>query len=671
MQYAIILNNWYLPVFLKRVYYFIINWGGKALINRVNKKLFVIMILLSLLMALLVELLNLSKTSVFEIEGNYINLYNSSNVSMDIYNYNNLIDRFTVEGEDPQIVFNCVNYDTESILISLSSPIVLNTPIKIYYTSDSIDNFNEIDTIEGVIPQGTKEYYIDCELIHVQSIRFDIEGNFSLSNIVLSDSDMSTSIISETFNITRMFFLLILIFLIMLAFYLWFVSPKTSAKITNFEMIYCLFCGVFYFIWAIIKPFNYAPDEYMRYDVSRFIYDNNRLPIGTETINIPWGFSYSHYPTFLCNLFSYIPMKIVGMFTNDFYSILVAARLVSVICGTLTVYFVIKTSKLMFGKPINWIMVVMVSMLPQFAFLSSYVNNDIVTMLGSSIILYAWCKAYKNKICFKTSVALACGIVICTLAYYNSYGWIVLSILFFISYYIIRKNERKNFIKYSLLISTIVLVFCSYFFIRHLHIYDDLLGFNTVNKYSELFALDSYKPSARMPNTIKSLGFSIIDMLFSTKISSVSWIKSSYLSFIEYFGYMSVKGSEYVYWIYSIIFLFAAYVLSVYSIFYFRRFKWSEIILKAQDIIFYICISFSAIIPIVLSIIYSYKSDYQPQGRYFITALLAIAFLTTRSLNIVISKIKNKNTQDAVVYSLCQLLVFVTFGEFFVTYIGG
>ena len=137
-------------------------------------------------------------------------------------------------------------------------------------------------------------------------------------------------------------------------------------------------------------PFNYAPDEAMRYEVSEFFFNNNRLPVDKETINSYWGFSYAHLPTMLCNVFDYVFMKFTALFNNSSRAILLSARMVSVFSGVGTVYFTIKSSKLLFKSPARWIMILLVATLPQFIFISSYVNNDILALLGSSIILYAW-----------------------------------------------------------------------------------------------------------------------------------------------------------------------------------------------------------------------------------------------------------------------------------------
>lgn len=460
----------------------------------------------------------------------------------------------------------------------------------------------------------------------------------------------------------KVIFLALITCFVIITLYLLHRSATASNRLSKSEIAYCVFCGIFYFIWAISKPFNYGPDEYMRYDISLFLFQNNRLPIGAEAINSIWGFSYAHFPTVLGNILSYIPMKVAGSFTNNSSIILIAARLVSVFSGVLTVYFVIKTSKVMFATSVKWIMVIFVSTLPQFAFLSSYVNNDIVALMGASITLYSWCYAYKNKFDLKNSIALALGIAICALSYFNSYGWIFLSMVFFSGCYIINKLERKKLVKYGLVISSIVIVCISYFFVRHYILYGDFLGFETVNKFGEMYAIQDFKPSVKL--SFKEQGGTIVDMLFRQ-----TWINSTCKSFIECFGYMNVWGHSYIYSIHGFLLLFVLYVLTIYIILEYRNVTMASIKARSKTIAFYSIILCSMIIPVLLSVSNSYTSDYQAQGRYVIGALLGYSIFITKSADIVISKINKIIVQDVIVYFICISLQIVVLIEFFSIYL--
>jgi len=432
-----------------------------------------------------------------------------------------------------------------------------------------------------------------------------------------------------------------------------------NAKLEKIEYLYLFFLLLFYFSWAASKPFNYAPDEFMRYAVTEFLYYNNRLPVGTELLSANWGFSYAHMPTVLCNLLGYVFMKIAGIFTQDAFDLLVAARLASVCCGVGTIYFVMKTAKLLFPTPVHWIMVVFISMIPQFAFLTSYVNNDIVALFGASMILYCWVFAMKTQWDKRIATLLAIGISVCALSYYNSYGWILCSIFFFIGSYLLQNShDYKGMFKLGFFIATIVLILISPLFIRHLVLYGDLLGRTTANMYNELYGIESLKPSNRVTLIEQGLPFSWL--LFNHE-----WWKISYLSFIGYFGYMSIPLNGYVYNMYSFLFLFT-FLGAFYSLL-------SSVLrtksIGKDNVLFGINILLTMMIPVFLSLWYSYTSDYQPQGRYCYSMVFGLAITINYAVSNFTKIIKSKERIYAFIGIFVATIITLTISEFFVTYI--
>lgn len=396
-------------------------------------------------------------------------------------------------------------------------------------------------------------------------------------------------------------------------------GEETEAKnrLSKQEIGYCFLMFVFYFIWAVSKRFDYGPDEYMRYDVSVFLYENNRLPVYDELLNYMWGFSYAHLPTMLCNLLSYVPMKIVGLFSQEKFALVVAARMVSVFAGTGTIYFLFKSARLMFENAIKWLIVIFISMIPQFAFLSSYLNNDIVAVFGSAVIFYSWVHALKFKWNRTNALYLAVGISVCALAYYNSYGWILCSIFMFVITYLMQnKNDYKGMFKLGLLIAVVVLIGISYMFIRHVVLYGDLLGLQTQRYYGNLYAMDGYQFEGRY--TAKSAGMTLPVMLFTS-----GWLSRSFKSFIGVFGYMIHYCPE---WVYLLYFLFFAMAIIGFGYYIYKQIKEKDILQLFFSGNILLCI----VIPVILSIIYSYNVDYQSQGRYLYPSLLGIAFIVAK-----------------------------------------
>jgi len=394
-------------------------------------------------------------------------------------------------------------------------------------------------------------------------------------------------------------------------------TSESKNCLSKQEIGYCILIFLFYFIWAVSIKLGYAPDEQMRYDVSWFLYNNNRLPVYDELLNTMWGFSYAHLPTVLCNLLSYIPMKIVGMFTQDMFALLVAARMISVCAGAGTIYFLFKSARLMLKPYLKWFVVIFVSMIPQFAFLSSYLNNDIVAVFGSSIIFYAWVHALKFKWNRKNALYLAVGISVCALAYYNSYGWILCSIfLFIITYLMQNQKDYKGMMKLGILIAVVVLGCISYMFIRHVVLYGDLLGLQTQRYYGNLYAMEGHQFEGR--HTAANVDMPLLTMLFA-----VGWVQNSFRSFVGVFGHMVYYCPEWIYFVYILFFVVAliGFVLNLVGLL--KEKNIMQLLLSGSTVL---CI----VIPFILSIIYSYNVDYQPQGRYLYPGLIGVVFVVAK-----------------------------------------
>lgn len=382
------------------------------------------------------------------------------------------------------------------------------------------------------------------------------------------------------------------------------------------EIAFVLLCFFIYFTWALMQPYDTAPDEYMRYDIPKFIFEHSMFPLGQDpSIRNPiWGISYGFGPL-LPAILSSIFMKIVSLFTMEEFALLMGARMVSVLASVGTVIVVIKIYKHLFSNQVAWLFVALVSLLPQFVFISTYVNNDALAIFSTALIVYFWIMGQESYWNIKDCIGLAIALSICALSYFNAYGFILVSIILFFWSSINFNNEpekRINMWKKSALITLIVFLFAGWWFIRNWVLYKDLFGISTSMHYAQLYAIDEYKPINR--KTPYNLGYSVSYMLFQ-----MNWLKDSYISFIGKFGYMSIPLKGWMYWVYNLIFLsgLAGWLIKLK---YMIREK-----MKVQDKqkkAFYVCLLLSAIIPVILSIYYSYCSDFQPQGRYLLPMLI-------------------------------------------------
>lgn len=422
---------------------------------------------------------------------------------------------------------------------------------------------------------------------------------------------------------------------------------------------YLLFIFLIMLFYSIKQPFNYGPDEYMRYKIPLYIYNHNNLPLpdNKEVVVEIFNASYAYYPTQLPAIISAFFMKIFSIFSNSENMLVIASRLTGVICGTIFIYFIIKIlDELLENKKVKLLGIAISSFIPQFIFLSSYVNNDMPAIMASSIIVYSWILGLKNGFNKKNTLLLTLGLIICFLSYYNSYGWILLSAVIFILSYIKKEKGKISFnykpcLKYGLIIAITTLSVISYFFIRSYIVNNgDILGINSFLDACEIGAIDSLKPSLR--NTPENLGMSYIEMLTTKYYGNSSWIISTIISFIGNFGYCEFKLPVLVYIGYLIVIFIGGFGYLL---------KLKDIVKNKKEILLHFGLILCLIIPIILSLKYSYSTDYQPQGRYiypmYTSFVIMISLGYEKIINILNKKIKFKKIDNIIVIPIILFII--------------
>ncbi|CAI3633178.1 conserved membrane hypothetical protein [Clostridium neonatale] len=396
-----------------------------------------------------------------------------------------------------------------------------------------------------------------------------------------------------------------------------------------YENIFILFCFIIFTIWVVVQPFNSCPDEAMRYDVIKYVFDYNKLPHGGQEslLNPIWGFSYAFLP-YLSGLVSVAIMKIISLFTMNEQMLVIAARMASVCFGVVTVYYIIKISNKLFDNIYKWFFIILVSCLPQFVFLSSYMNNDILALMSVVLIIYYWIDGHENKWNMKSNIGLAVSVAICALSYYNAYPFILFSIVFFIWSNFSLKLNRKEIGKKFIFISVIVLILSGWWFIRNAILYNgDFLGMNTMTEYSNMYAREDIKPINHL--TPEKEGISVLSMLIDRE-----WLKTTYKSFIGVFGYMQFPMKSWTYKFYACI-IAIGIVCFIVSLFKLKE------ISRSKSVIF-LFMTLASLITICLSIYRSYTVDFQAQGRYIIECLIPLAIFVTEGFKYITEVLDNK-----------------------------
>lgn len=423
-------------------------------------------------------------------------------------------------------------------------------------------------------------------------------------------------------------------------------------KKTELFIILCYFglYAVLGLSLLIKQPFGNPPDEFNRYLIPQYIAENGTLPDGyEESIRIPgYGFSYAFQPILPYMLQGYA-MRLVKLFTDSGTALLYTARSVNFLLGLLTAYVVLLLSRQWFReRRFGWIFSFLATFLPQSIFMHTYVNTDSCCMLSIALMLYGLTLGLKDAFSGAACVIMAAGIILCALSYYNAYGYILSCILLFTAFFmtISRRKRRvvsrgtgflsfslpklhfdcKNFLKKGCFISAIVLCGIAWWFIRSAVLYDgDFLGLQARNDCASLYAIPQFHPDTRV--TWESQGYSLWDMLKDS-----DFITLSVLSFIGIYGPMTMVTSVWVYRFYKALFGLGILFCVLLPRFAGRHNAKRQPGRRWFRIFCHMNMVFCILMPFFLSLIYSYSTDYQPQGRYLLPALLPLCFYTVRGL---------------------------------------
>ncbi len=403
--------------------------------------------------------------------------------------------------------------------------------------------------------------------------------------------------------------------------------------------------GIIALTLLLYQPFGNPPDEYNRYLIPRFIAENGTLPTGfEEEVRIEgYGSSYAFHPI-LPYIFQGYLMRLVGMFTQDAGALLFTARLVNFFFGLVMAVFVLLLGRKWFqDKRFAWLFAFLVTFWPQGLFLHTYVNTDSCCMMSIAIMLYGLTLGLQTGFDKAACIWLSLGIILCALSYYNAYGFILSCILLFAASYLSRENGRlvfrwKTFLKTGCLVSLFVLLGIGWWFLRNLLLYDgDLLGMAARERFAALHALPRYQPALR-PSWL-NLGYSVWDMLRDT-----DFVTLTRQSFICSYGAMNITTSIWIYRFYRV--LVAGGILCSLLI----PIGWTRDAAGILDTqaktpsgpgirmrkgltrFFHGNMAFCIAMPYLLSVIFSYTTDYQPQGRYVLPALVPLCYYVVHGL---------------------------------------
>lgn len=391
---------------------------------------------------------------------------------------------------------------------------------------------------------------------------------------------------------------------------------------SGMEKIFLVLCFAVYSFWTLAFPGqNYGPDEYMRYDIPKFILQTGALPCGwEESIRNPyWGVSYG-FDISLPYLFSAWLMEMMTLYSSADSLLLIAARMGNLISTVgVAAMAILISKKLLQNNPIRWLYIVLMSLLPQVVFLSSYVNLDSFSLLTVMMIIYCWIICLEKEWSIQSCIWLALSIGLCFLSYKFAYGYILMSAVLYLVWYVINRKtvSFSVFIRRGLLIVGIALVICGWKFIRSAILYNgDFLSLNASKPYSELYAAEGFRPSDKV--TYAGNGVGMIEMLQTTP-----WIRITGQSLMGVFGYLNIFFPGWIYSVYN--YLFLTGLISSVLIFFKRKKK-----IESKEVLLYAAMGFASFAAFFISVYNSWSWDYQAQGRYIISILPFVFLLISK-----------------------------------------
>lgn len=414
------------------------------------------------------------------------------------------------------------------------------------------------------------------------------------------------------------------------------------------------FVTCYYLTCSYLLRFNTSPDELMRYLVPKYIYKHGALPSGfdKEVTYFLGNWSYAYYPQLLGALISALFMRIGSFFSTTAHALVFFSRLTSVLFGVTTVAFVgMILEKITHNTKVVVFGMLLTAFFPQFTYLSSYVNNDIIAVSGVSIIVYALISRTSNENVWdlKGVVLLSIGCIICVLGYLNSYGFVLAGTSAFLISVFIQARKGQIFwyqaFKYSIFFCVICFVVCVPFFVRNFFIYNgDFLGMSTFHKQYVLWLQNG---GAKLQNPYFEKG-EIISLLTNSDF----WL-TSVESFVAYFGYLTIKIGTIGYIFYLLLFYTGFLgILNLET----KNLNFRNYGLSIVSLVFGTLITFG------LFIYYAYRIDFQPQGRYIMSVLpLFIVFETLGLFRINNVLIRNNIViyLTIIIYVLSNIYIFV------------
>lgn len=379
------------------------------------------------------------------------------------------------------------------------------------------------------------------------------------------------------------------------------------------EILLFVAAGILYFHTAFslgLGREDGGPDEMMRALIPRCILNGHLFPSGYDSCAI-YGlgnWSYAFYPQMLAGYISAFFMFIAKSVGLSASLIFVSGRFASIVFGLIALLALDRSVAIVFSNRSNAVIfrclaVGLLGFWPQFAFLSSYMNNDIAALSGVSVLVYALISGLKQRWTTWNCVVLALGITMCGLGYWNSYGFILMAIvIFLITVYLQNIGDRKRGLKLTATAAGLAAVAVLPWFAANVIRYHDLIGMATFRARYYQWLQDG---GQQLQNPYSQ---GIVTLLLHS-----DFVRDTMQSFVAYFGSLYFAAPYAL----TVSYYLLGGIVSGLMLAHVTQ-RWRDVRFRMMVIG---CVS-ASLITLGLFIFYALHTDYQPQGRYIIYLLI-------------------------------------------------
>lgn len=409
-----------------------------------------------------------------------------------------------------------------------------------------------------------------------------------------------------------------------------------------------LVLAIFYFEIAThlgLGSHDGGPDEIARALLPQAISNGNLLPNGYDPeVTYKLGYySYAFYPQVLPAYVSAVFMAAAKAFSLSPEAVFVWGRFASIVFSMVTLVSVSLTVRevvtaisrgddtpLLFQCAV----LVVLGFWPEYAFLSSYINNDIASLAGLALMLLSLVRGIRQGWNAGRTVLMSAGIVVSALSYLNVYPFILMTIvLFLIS---MRRQKRSSWL---VVLAVVLCAVCTFpFFTVNYLRYGDPIGMKAFGERYQQWLADG--------GQVLMVPY---DKGYASLIFETDWIHNTYWSFIGMFGYMTIR----------IPFAFCLFYSGVITLGV-GAFCSSLGRIGNQAWHLVVVCALACLLTVLLAMYRSVSTDYQPQGRYVIQILLpmVIAMGSGCSLVFTTKQLKLMLAVFCVMYACITTLIF-------------